>query len=206
MKEQKLQTWKSMAKKIKVLCTGETVNLQKDWNLFARMMVICKSRPEIDIKEAVRTYEFRVVPRLMFAANKTMLHCPAKSALRHILEKLPSSTNECRIVGQEEECPKQRMRCNGWGTIPGQAQTYMQLLSSCWSLHLLHLWKAWNSDEIRLIFDRYNIQASLKQVTHLKRQGQRDLIYYRITPFTLITKVIMKNLPSHTSTKDELAK
>lgn len=27
-----------------------------------------------------------------------------------ILEKLPSSTNECRIVGQEEECPEQRMK------------------------------------------------------------------------------------------------
>ena len=28
----------------------------------------------------------------------------------HILEKLPSSTNEFRIVGQEEEWPKQRMK------------------------------------------------------------------------------------------------
>ena len=27
-----------------------------------------------------------------------------------ILEKLPSSTNECRIVGQEEQCPEQRMK------------------------------------------------------------------------------------------------
>ena len=27
-----------------------------------------------------------------------------------ILEKLPSSTNECRIVDQEEECPEQRMK------------------------------------------------------------------------------------------------
>ena len=63
------------------------------------MMVICNSRPEIDIKEAVGTYEFRVVPRSMFAADGTMLHCPAKSELMHILEKFPSSTNECRIVG-----------------------------------------------------------------------------------------------------------
>ena len=46
----------------------------------------------------------------MFAADGTMLHCPAKSALMHILEKLPSSTSECRIVGQEEECPELRMR------------------------------------------------------------------------------------------------
>ena len=117
MKKQKLQTWKSMAKKIKVSCTGKTVELQEDKNHFARMMVICKSRPEIDIKEAVGTYKFRVVPRSMFAADGAMLHCSAKSALMHILEKLPSSKNKCRIVGQEEESPEQRTsvyhRCNG---------------------------------------------------------------------------------------------
>ena len=63
-----------------------------------------------------------------------------------------------------------------------------------------------DSDEIRLIFDGYDIPATLKQATRLKRQGQQDLIYYRITPSTLITKVTMKKLVSHTSTKDELAK
>ena len=67
MKKQKLHTWKSYAKKTKVPCTGETVELQEDRNLFARVMVICKRRPEIDISEGVGTYNFRVVPRsIMF--------------------------------------------------------------------------------------------------------------------------------------------
>ena len=79
MKKQKLQTWKSMAKKIKIPCTGETVELQEDRNLFARMMVICKGRPEIDIKEAVGTYEFRVVPRSMFAADGTIFNATMPS-------------------------------------------------------------------------------------------------------------------------------
>ena len=63
-----------------------------------------------------------------------------------------------------------------------------------------------DSDEIRLIFDRYDIPASLKQAARQKRQGQQDVIYYRITPSTLITKVTMKKLLSHTSTNDELEK
>ena len=71
-----------MAKKIKVPCTGARVELQEDRNLFALMMVTYKSQPEIDIKEAVGTNEFRVVPRSMFAADGTTLYCPAKSALR----------------------------------------------------------------------------------------------------------------------------
>ena len=51
------------------------------------VMVICKSRLEIDIQEAVGTYEFKVVPRSMFATDGEVLQC--KSALMSILEKLP---------------------------------------------------------------------------------------------------------------------
>ena len=161
MKKQKVQTLKSMAKKIKVPCTGETVELQVDRNLFARMMVICKSRPESDIKEPFGTHEFSVVPRSMFAADGTMLHCVAKSALMHILEKLPSSTNECRIVGQEEECPEQRMRVSVIDAMAEvQSPDNPEQIRNC--SHLAdHFFccifeKCEDSYEIRLIFDRYD--------------------------------------------------
>ena len=81
MKKRKLQPWKTMGKK--------------------KMMVICKSRPEIDIQEAVGTYEFTVVPRSMFATDGEMLHRPAKSVLMSILEKLPAKTDDCRALSQD---------------------------------------------------------------------------------------------------------
>ena len=74
------------------------IELKEDRCLFAQMMVICNSRPEIDIKEAVGVYEFSVVPRSMFAADGNTLHCSAKSALMSILEKLPND----RSVEQAE--------------------------------------------------------------------------------------------------------
>ena len=58
MKKQKLQTCKTEGKKVKLGTSNNILKLQEDRNLFARMMVVCKSRPEIDIKEAVGTYEF----------------------------------------------------------------------------------------------------------------------------------------------------
>lgn len=64
-----------------VPCTGETVKLQEDRNLFAHIMVICKGRPEIDIKEAVRTYEFRVVPRSMFSADGDSATLPSQECI-----------------------------------------------------------------------------------------------------------------------------
>ena len=62
-------------KKVKVRDESNTIELSEDRSLFARMMVVCKSRPDIDIKEAVVTYEFFVVPRSLFAADGTLLRC-----------------------------------------------------------------------------------------------------------------------------------
>ena len=71
----------------------------EDRNLFARMMLVCKSRPDIDIKEAVGTYEFSVVPRSLFAADVTLLHCSQKSALMDLFEKLPVDAHEDNDTG-----------------------------------------------------------------------------------------------------------
>ena len=94
----KLLTWKTTGKTVRVATKDKIIELKEDRCLFARMMVICKSRPDIDIKEAVGVYEFSVVPRSMFAADGNMLHCSAKTALMSILEKLPND----RSVEQAE--------------------------------------------------------------------------------------------------------
>ena len=65
------------------------MELKEDRSLFARMLVVCKSRPDINLKESIGKYEFSVVPRSLFAADGTMLHCSMKSKLMTFLEKLP---------------------------------------------------------------------------------------------------------------------
>ena len=55
MKKQKPSIWKTAGKIAKVRDENNTVELSEVRNLFARMMVVCKSRPDINIKEAVGT-------------------------------------------------------------------------------------------------------------------------------------------------------
>ncbi|MGH0128235.1 UNVERIFIED_CONTAM: hypothetical protein FKN15_033791 [Acipenser sinensis] len=70
--------------------TGDKmVELKEDRNLFARMLLVSKSRPEINLEETVERHELSVVPRSMFAAYGAMLHSQVKSSLMAILEKLP---------------------------------------------------------------------------------------------------------------------
>ena len=87
MKKRKLQTWKSNEKVIKVKTVERVVELKEDRSLFARLMMVCRIRPDIEIKEAIGLYEFTVVPRPLFASDGTMMHCSCKRLLMHILEK-----------------------------------------------------------------------------------------------------------------------
>ena len=75
MKKRKLLKWKKSGKVLKVKAADKVAELQEDRSLFARMMMVRKSRPAIDIKEAVGDYEFSIVPRSLFPADGTMLHC-----------------------------------------------------------------------------------------------------------------------------------
>ena len=50
--------------------------------------MVAKSRPEIDIKEAVGKFELNVDPKSLLALDGSMLHCPCKSDLMGLLEKL----------------------------------------------------------------------------------------------------------------------
>ena len=102
MKRRKLLTWKTSAKVVKVTGADKIVELQEDRSLLARMMMVCKSRPQIDIKETVGQYEFSIVPQSLFAADGTMLHCASKSNLMSILGKLNDNRNNRRVAGPNE--------------------------------------------------------------------------------------------------------
>ncbi|CAH3136345.1 unnamed protein product, partial [Porites lobata] len=52
VKKRNLLTWKTSAKVIKVKAKDTIIELKEDRNLFARLAMVCKSRPEIDIQEA----------------------------------------------------------------------------------------------------------------------------------------------------------
>ena len=73
------------------------------------------------------------------------------------------------------------------------------------SLKSLKSLKFGENEELRLVFDRYDIPSSLKEGTRTTRLGEQNAVHYHITPSTHIARVPMKKLLSHTMTKMELA-
>ena len=66
MGKMKLKTWKSSCKVIKMETAVKVVELKEARSLSAGLMMICKSRPEVDIKEAIVLCEFSAVQCLFF--------------------------------------------------------------------------------------------------------------------------------------------
>ena len=54
-------------------------------------IVISRSRPELDLKECIGTYEFGVVPRSLFASDGSLLLAYDKASVLHRLEKLDTT-------------------------------------------------------------------------------------------------------------------
>ena len=214
VKKRQLETWRSDGKKMKMTAEDKIVELQEDRSLFARMLVILKSRSEINLRETIATYEFSVVPRAMFAADGTILHCSTKSNLMAILEKLPTNNQEtsvpledaqAQVAGDAATCTR-KLVTDGMDEVqcfgkPDWVQNCSQL-ANCFTQQLLE--KYHNSDEMHVVFDRYDVNDSLETFTRQKRQGGQAPIAYHVTDTTNIAKIEMKRLLSHTKTKSEL--
>ena len=177
------------------------MELQEDRNLFDRMLMVANSRPEIDIKEAIRQHEFSVIPPSLFANDGTMYHCSMKGSLMSIMEK----TGESRTDNSVTSSARSTMTV---AIIDGMAELE-SLDKPHWVGSCEHLAKHFSdclfhnyceSKELRLDFDRYVLPSSMKTATRAQRQGTTDPVYYRITDSTQIAKVL-----SHSNTKMELA-
>jgi len=99
MKKRQLKTWRSAGMKMKITAGDKIVELEEDRSLFGRMLVISKSRSEINLRETIATYEFSVVPRATFAADGTMLHCSTKSNLIATLRQPGDVSSSPRCSG-----------------------------------------------------------------------------------------------------------
>ena len=70
---------------VKPKAESNAIEFSEDRAWFGRMLIVSKSRPDVDLKEVLGTYELSIIPRSMFAQDGTMLHCSQKSDLMRIL-------------------------------------------------------------------------------------------------------------------------
>ena len=122
-----------------------------------------------------------------------------------ILEKLNDNRNNRRVAAPNEDQMKVAI-VDGMAEV--QSLDKPEWIRNCAQLaaHFSNrvMQTHTGSNEVRLIFDRYDLPFSLKAATKVRRQRSQAPVYYHITDTTHIAKVPMKRLLSHTKTKMEL--
>ena len=159
MKKLNLKMWTAIGKQTKVRSGDKVIELKEDRSLFARMLIVCKSRPEINLQDAIGVHEFSVVPRSLFASDGSLLFTYGKSELMHILEGMDCDERE----EVDEQCSNKvavvdgmaEVQClqieKGMKTFSHLAQTFVAKINV----------KYGNYGETHVVFDRYDVDLSL---------------------------------------------
>ena len=93
MTKKKLGTFKSANATTEIRMGDKVVKIKEERGLLQRFIVISRSRPELNLKECIGTYEFGV-PRSLFASDGSLLLAYDKASILHHLEKLDSNTQQ----------------------------------------------------------------------------------------------------------------
>lgn len=88
MTKAKLQTFKSSNASAELRSGDKFMKVKEERGLLQRFAVISRSRPELDLKSCISSYELGVVPRSLFASNGSLLLAYDKAKILHQLEHL----------------------------------------------------------------------------------------------------------------------
>jgi len=85
MTKTKLHTFKSSNATAEVRSGDKLIKVKEERGLLQRFVVIARSRPVLDQKECIGTYELGIVPRSLFASDGPLLLAYDKAKiLRHL--------------------------------------------------------------------------------------------------------------------------
>ena len=215
MSKKKLGTFKSANAMAEIRIGDNVVKIKEERGLLQRFIVISRSRPELDLKECIGTYEFGVVPRSLFASDGSLLLAYDKASVLHHLEKLDTTQHvqaDRNGTTGSEVSDDQAMQVSSHKVIiiDGMAVvnsvTKTEQMKTCQNFADAFLQIICNMaaqfDEVRLVFDRY-IKTSLKEQMRTKRTKGKST-YYHVKDNTLIQNISLKDFLSDIRTKGEL--
>jgi len=92
--QKKLGIFKSANVSTEIRVGDKMVKIKEERGLLQCFILICRCRPELDLKECIGTYEFGVVPQSLFASDGSLLLAYDKASILHYLEKLTRNAQQ----------------------------------------------------------------------------------------------------------------
>ena len=208
MTKVKQKTWMSAGKDIKLNTGTEVRTLKATTSLFARLLVIARSsRESVDLEEVIGMNEFAYTNKVLMAPDGSIHPSTDKSIVIKLLEDLVVNET-CQTSAQSTEREEGSETClvvEGMGVV--QELMAVQNGKTCKELATSYIAlidsKARGYCQVRVIFDNYTKEASMKEQTRERRKGKaRVTKSYIVQDSTGIKD--KKTFLASSSTKDSL--
>ena len=203
VKKEKLKTSSSNSKRVTVSVNKQLVQVREERKLMTRLLVVSRTRPDIDLPKYLGMYEFSVVPRSLFTTDGT----------RQMINLIAVELRKSQIVEENEESVEEsssnrarKVIIFDGKAIVNRVNIRKQKIENCaeFAEQFVNIIKreASGFDELRIVFDRYE-EKSLKANTRAKRTRGVS-VQYKISDTTQIGHLMTKPFLSAIKTKNEL--
>ena len=204
-------------KKIKIPCftnnnkstyielNGETLQIRQERKLMNRILVASRSRPETDLSNIFSTYEFSVVPLSLSATDGSLYYGKEKSVIAKELREFESE----EIGTQEEDSESRKVIIIDAMAILNKIDIKSEFIENCAEFASTFCKRVKNKaskfDEVRIIFDRYDVK-SVKANTRAGRIKGIAPVQYKVTDSMRIRHLETKKFLASIETKRELTR
>ena len=172
MKKLKLKNCTNWTQKTKVKFGDKVIKFREDRQFLGRCLIIQESRPELvpRLADMIGNYELSVVPRCMFAADRTLLLPTDKASIIHAVEaaKLPlldhahaQSTSVASVAASSVPSDERETTDRAPRVLIIDAMAVVQCIKKTPSMtFILHLKTAFNARIERMVIGCEQISVS----------------------------------------------
>ena len=133
MSKVKYLTWHENNKIVQTKLSGENIALKASSTLMARLLILACSSRELDLKNAICTYEFSPVNAMLMTAEGYLYPCNDKSQLIHLLKEKAPVVNGSPSRAGETSCNKTAIIIDGMAVVHEMA-VHKDKISKCHDL------------------------------------------------------------------------
>ena len=211
MKKANLKSWKSAWQTKKNKTTCGVAPLKDDRALFARFLVVILSRPDLDIKETISTFELAEYPRALFFSDGSLRHCATKRKLMNILESLLPAQQQPQTSTVQphsaDPSSRQMVIIDAMAVVQAMGKPPWVRIGRDLANHVIEVIdsKSEGATEVHVVFDCYDIPNSLKEGTRQKQTGTSRAVVNKIIVDAVNDKITMKDLLRCSQNKETLA-
>ena len=191
----------SNKKAFTVTINNKTYQIKEERKLLNRLLIVSRTRPDLDLPKELGKFEFSVTPPSIFASDGTLNHEKKKSHISVQLQNYQQPSEEQEGIQMSDA---RKVIIFDAMTIVNKIDIKKSDIKNCleFASNFMNIIDKHASgfQKVRIIFDR-NDTDSLKNVTRKDRTKQFKAIHYKVTDSTRIAHLDTKRFSVSIQTK-----